>query len=75
VWRGRLLASRTPETGTVVIHTTVSIEACYRRKMPASEVLRIAKRWLQAHGDDAVAPARDMVTELEESGNADGVVL
>jgi hypothetical protein len=46
--------------------------ACYRGGMPASEVLRIAKRWLKAHGDDAVPLARGMVTELEESGNIEG---
>jgi hypothetical protein len=40
--------------------------------MPASEVSRIAKRWLKAHGDDAIPLARDMVAELEESGNVDG---
>jgi hypothetical protein len=40
--------------------------------MPASEVARIAKRWLKAHGDDAVARARDMVSELVESGNIEG---
>jgi hypothetical protein len=40
--------------------------------MPASEVSRIAKRWLKAHGDDAIPLARDMVTELEESGNIEG---
>jgi hypothetical protein len=40
--------------------------------MPACEVSRIAKRWLKAHGDDAIPLARDMVTELEESGNIDG---
>jgi hypothetical protein len=44
----------------------------YSVGMPASEVTRIAKRWLKAHGDDAVALARDMVAELEESGNIDG---
>jgi hypothetical protein len=40
--------------------------------MPTSEVSRIAKHLLKAHGDDAVALARDMVTELEESGNIEG---
>jgi hypothetical protein len=40
--------------------------------MPASEVSRIAKRWLKAHGDDAIPLARDMVAELEESGNIEG---
>lgn len=40
--------------------------------MPASEVARIAKRWLKAHGDDAIALARDMVSELEASGNIEG---
>jgi hypothetical protein len=43
--------------------------------MPASEVSRIAKRWLKAHGDDAVALARDMVSELEESGNIEGASM
>jgi hypothetical protein len=43
--------------------------------MPASEISRLAKRWLKSHGDDAVAMARDMVTELEESGNADSATM
>ena len=38
--------------------------------MPASEISRLARQWLESHGDDAVAVVRDMVTELEESGNA-----
>jgi hypothetical protein len=43
--------------------------------MPASEVSRLAKRWLESHGDNAVTLARDMVTELEESGNADDAAM
>ena len=43
--------------------------------MPASEISRFAKRWFESHGDDAVVMARDMVTELEESGNADGAAM
>jgi hypothetical protein len=43
--------------------------------MPASEISRLAKRWLSSHGDDAVTMARDMVTELEESGIADGATM
>jgi hypothetical protein len=43
--------------------------------MPASEVSRLAKRWLKAHGDNAVALARDMVTELDESGNTDSATM
>jgi PAS domain-containing protein len=42
---------------------------------PAGEVVqasRIAKRWLKAHGDDAIPLARDMVAEFEESGNIEG---
>lgn len=39
--------------------------------MPSQEVSRLAKQWLEAHGDDAVALARDMVSELEESGKMD----
>jgi hypothetical protein len=37
--------------------------------MPSSEVERLARDWLDRHGDNAVALARDMVAELEESGN------
>ena len=43
--------------------------------MLASEVSRIAKRWLKAHGDDAIPLARDMVSELEESENIDGASM
>jgi hypothetical protein len=43
--------------------------------MPASVVSRIAKRWLKAHGDNAVAMARDMVTELEESGKTESAAM
>jgi hypothetical protein len=40
--------------------------------MPASEISRLAKRWLKSQGDNAVVMARDMAAELEESGNTDG---
>jgi hypothetical protein len=43
--------------------------------MPASEISRLAKRWLKSHGDDAVTMARDMVSELEESGITDGATV
>jgi hypothetical protein len=43
--------------------------------MPASEVSRVARRWLKAHGEYAVTLARDMVSELEESGNIDGASM
>jgi hypothetical protein len=43
--------------------------------MPASEISRLAKRWFKSHGDDAVAMVRDMVAELEESGNTDGAAI
>jgi hypothetical protein len=43
--------------------------------MPASEVSRVARRWLKALGADAVTLARDMVSELEESGNIDGASM
>jgi hypothetical protein len=43
--------------------------------MPASEISRLAKRWLKSHGDNAVNLARDMVTELEESGITDGATM
>jgi hypothetical protein len=43
--------------------------------MPASEVSRVARRWLKAHGEHAVTLARDMVSELEESGNIDGASM
>jgi hypothetical protein len=38
--------------------------------MPCSEVSQLARRWLESHGDDAVALARDMIAELEASENA-----
>ena len=37
--------------------------------MPSSEISRLARLWLENHGDDAVALARDMIAELEASGN------
>jgi hypothetical protein len=43
--------------------------------MPASEVSRVARRWLKAHGEHAITLARDMVSELEESGNVDGASM
>jgi hypothetical protein len=43
--------------------------------MPALEISHLAKQWLESHGDDAVAMARDMVTEFEESGNADDAAM
>jgi len=43
--------------------------------MPASEISRLAKRWLKSHGDDAVTMARDMVSELDESGITDGATV
>jgi hypothetical protein len=43
--------------------------------MPVSEVSRVARRWLKAHGEHAVTLARDMVSELEESGNIDGASM
>jgi hypothetical protein len=36
--------------------------------LPASEVSGIARRWLKAHGDDAVVLARDMMAESTISG-------
>jgi hypothetical protein len=43
--------------------------------MPALAISHLAEQWLKSHGDDAVAMARDMVTELEESGNADDAAM
>ena len=43
--------------------------------MASSEISRLAKRWLKSHGDNAVHLARDMVTELEESGITDGASM
>ena len=40
--------------------------------MPSSEISRLARLWLDGHEDDAVALARDMVAELQESGNDAG---
>ena len=37
--------------------------------MPSSEVSRLGRLWLESHGDDDVALAREMIAELEESGN------
>lgn len=45
---------------------------CYTAAMPSGEIVRLARRWLRAHGEDAVALARDMASELEASGNVDG---
>ena len=35
----------------------------------------MAKQWIKSHGDAAVTMARDMVTELEESGITDGATM
>lgn len=43
--------------------------------MPSSDAPRLARLWRNLHGDEAVALARDMVTELEEAGNAAGADL
>jgi hypothetical protein len=43
--------------------------------MLSGEISRLAKRWFKAHGDDAVAMARDMVTEFEASGNLDHAAM
>ena len=43
--------------------------------MPALEISRLAEQWLKSHGDNAVAMARDMATELDESGNTDGATM
>ncbi len=40
--------------------------------MPSSDISRVARLWLNTHGDDAVALAGDMVTELQRSGNDAG---
>jgi hypothetical protein len=36
------------------------------------EVTRIARLWLERHGDEAVPLARDMAAELKESGDDNG---
>ncbi len=43
--------------------------------MPSSEISRLARLWLESHGDDAVALARDMIAELEASGNDAGAEM
>jgi hypothetical protein len=43
--------------------------------MGGSEASRLARLWLDRHGDDAVALARDMAAELEESGISSGAAL
>jgi hypothetical protein len=48
------------------------VKAGYPAGTPASEVSRIGRRWLKAHGEHAVTLARDRVSELEGSGNIDG---
>jgi hypothetical protein len=43
--------------------------------MPSAEASRLARLWLESHGENAVALARDMIAELEASGNAAGAAL
>jgi hypothetical protein len=42
--------------------------------MPASDldIHRSAHLWIQRHGDQAVAKAREMVEEMRRKGDADG---
>jgi hypothetical protein len=73
---GRTIGGQAPRQGGIAaMHTTSFGDGRLSYRMPASEVSRIAERWLKAHGDDAVVLARDMVAELEESGNINGASM
>jgi uncharacterized protein (DUF1800 family) len=67
--------AKDPVAGHRVIVTQPILNFVYDVGMPTSEVSRLAKRWLKAHGDNAIAMARDMVTELEESGNTESAAM
>jgi hypothetical protein len=43
--------------------------------MGASKASRLARLWLDLHGDNAVTVARDMAAELEASGISSGAAL
>jgi hypothetical protein len=45
------------------------------RRMGVSKASRLARLWLDQHGDNAVTVARDMATELEASGISSGAAL
>jgi hypothetical protein len=45
------------------------------RRMGVSKASRLARLWLDQHGDDALAVARDMAAELEASGISSGAAL
>jgi hypothetical protein len=45
------------------------------RLMATSHASRLARLWLDRHGEAAIAVARDMAAELEESGIASGAAL
>jgi hypothetical protein len=40
--------------------------------VPDDELARLARLWLDLHGDQAIPLARDMVAELEKSDNVTG---
>jgi hypothetical protein len=44
-------------------------------RMGVSKASRLARLWLDQHGENAVALARDMASELEESGISSGAAL
>jgi hypothetical protein len=44
-------------------------------RMGVSGASRLARLWLDQHGDNAVTLARDMATELEESGRSSSAAL
>ena len=44
-------------------------------RMGATKASRLARLWLDQHGDNAVTLARDMATELEESGRSSSAAL
>jgi hypothetical protein len=43
--------------------------------MGVSKASRLARLWLDQHGDNAVTVARDMAAELEASGISSGAAL
>jgi hypothetical protein len=44
-------------------------------RMGVSRASRLARLWLDQHGDNAITLARDMAAELEESGISSGAAL
>ena len=43
--------------------------------MPRSDVPRLARLWRKLHGEEAVALARAMISEMEKSDNTTGAEM